>query len=134
MASRIMNLGRRKVPNVKQVKLKLVQIDFWSAVRMGLMIEIGLGIATIIGFFFLWLVVANTGLFSSLNSMLNSVIGAGGNVDVGAQLSVGRVLSFAATISIFNIVLGTLFSGVLALIYNAIARLTGGLSVGFTNE
>ena len=134
MVNRMMNLKRRNVPNVKQVRLKLVQIDFWSAVRMGLMVEIGLGIATIIGFFFLWLVVANTGLFSSLNSLLNSVIGAGGNVDVGAQLSVARVLSFAATISIFNIVLGTLFSGVLALVYNAIARLTGGLSVGFTNE
>ncbi|MEI6590562.1 MAG: DUF3566 domain-containing protein [Actinomycetes bacterium] len=134
MVNRMMNLKRRNVPNVKQVRLKLVQIDFWSAVRMGLMVEIGLGIATIIGFFFLWLVVANTGLFSSLNSLLNSVIGAGGNVDVGAQLSVARVLSFAATISIFNIVLGTLFAGVLALVYNAIARLTGGLSVGFTNE
>jgi hypothetical protein len=134
MANRILNLGRRKVPNVKKVKLKLVQIDFWSAVRMGLMVEIGLGIATIIGFFFLWIVVSNTGVFSSLNSLLNSVIGGGGNVDVGAQLSLARVLSFSATISIFNIVLGTLFSGVIALIYNAIARLTGGLSVGFTNE
>ena len=45
-------------PAAKQVKLKLVHIDFWSAVRMGLLITLALGIATIVGFIFLWVIVS----------------------------------------------------------------------------
>ena len=99
----------------KQVKLKLVHIDFWSAVRVALLVTIATGIATIVGFILLWLVVSQTGLFGSLNSLVNSVIGGSGS-DIGAELSLPRVLSFATTLAFFNIVLGTLLTGVCALI------------------
>jgi hypothetical protein len=43
-------------------------------------------------------------------------------------------MSFAFTVALFNLVLGTLLTGISALIFNAIGRLTGGISVGFTNN
>jgi hypothetical protein len=43
-------------------------------------------------------------------------------------------LSFATTLAFFNIVLGTLLTGVCALIFNVIGRITGGISIGFTNN
>ena len=89
--------------------------------------------ATIVGFTLLWAVVSQTGLFGSLNSLVNSVIGGSG-ADIGAQLSLPRVLSFATTLAFFNIVLGTLLTGVCAIIFNVIGRITGGISVGFTNN
>ena len=136
MSNFISRAAKRNVSPVKQVKLKLVHIDFWSAVRNGFMVTLAMGIATIAGFFVIWLVISTTGLFGSLNSLLNSAVGGdtGQNVDVAETLSLPRVLSFAGTLAIVNIVGGTILSGVSALIFNIIARLSGGIRVGFTNE
>ncbi len=136
MSNFISRATKRKVSPVKQVKLKLVHIDFWSAVRNGFMVTLAMGIATIAGFFVIWVVISTTGLFGSLNSLLNSAVGGdtGQNVDVAETLSLPRVLSFAGTLAIVNIVGGTILSGISALIFNIIARLSGGIRVGFTNE
>ena len=136
MSNFISRAAKRNVSPVKQVKLKLVHIDFWSAVRNGFMVTLAMGIATIAGFFVIWLVISTTGLFGSLNSLLNSAVGGdtGQNVDVAETLSLPRVLSFAGTLAIVNIVGGTILSGISALIFNVIARLSGGIRVGFTNE
>lgn len=136
MKERIARITKRNLAPVKQVKLKLVHIDFWSATRVGFLVTLAGGIATIVGFFLIWLVVSQTGLFGSLDSLINSVIGGGSTdgVSVGAELNLPRVLSFATTIALFNIVLGTLLTGVSALIFNVIGRITGGISVGFTNN
>jgi hypothetical protein len=129
--------AKRNIPPVKQVKLKLVHIDFWSAVKAGLLVTVATGIATIVGFFLVWLLVSQTGLFGSLSTLVNSVVGGASSaegVDVAQTLSLPRVMSFAFTVTLFNIVLGTALVGISALIFNVIGRLTGGISIGFTNN
>ena len=63
MSNFISKVAKRNVAPVKQVKLKLVHIDFWSAVRNGFFVTLAMGIATIAGFFVIWLVISTTGLF-----------------------------------------------------------------------
>ena len=130
MSNMINRLKKRDVPPVKQVQLKLVRIDFWSAVRTGFTITVGLGIATIIGFLALWALVSFTPLFSSLNGLLSTVTGAASNITV----SLPQVLGVGFGLAVFNIVFGTLITGVLALVYNIIARITGGIKIGFTSN
>ena len=50
--------ARRPKSGGKQVKLNLVQIDFWSAIKVGFVIQLALAVANIVGFFVLWLVLA----------------------------------------------------------------------------
>ena len=130
--------ARKNIPPVKQVKLKLVHIDFWSAIKTGLLVTTATGIATIVAFFMIWLLVSQTGLFGSLSTLVNSVVGGASTtaegVDVAQTLSLPRVMSFAFTVALFNLVLGTLLTGISALIFNVIGRITGGISVGFTNN
>jgi hypothetical protein len=130
--------AKKNIPPVKQVKLKLVHIDFWSAIKTGLLVTTATGVATIFAFFLIWLLVSQTGLFGSLSSLVNSVIGGASTsaegIDVAQTLSLPRVMSFAFTVALFNLVLGTLLTGISALIFNVIGRLTGGISVGFTNN
>ena len=121
-------------PAVKQVKLKLVQIDFWSAVRMGFMLTLALGVATIIGFIFLWIIVSFTGLGASLNSLLATVGLTNGDGGVQDTLTFARVVSAGLILAVFNMIVGTLLAGIWALIYNLVAKFSGGLSVGFTNN
>jgi hypothetical protein len=125
---------RRSGSTGKQVKLNLVNINFWSAVKVGFTVQIALAIANIVGFFVLWLVLSNTGLFSSLNGVLNAVVGGNAGSNVQQQLSLPRTMSFAVALSAFNIVVGTILAGVGAAIFNVIAKIIGGVSVGFTNN
>ena len=90
-----------------------------------------------VGLFVVWLAISSTGVFDSVSQLINGVVGTesgSGAVDVGQQLSLPKVMTFAFTIALFNIVIGTILTGVSALIFNVIGRITGGISVGFTNN
>ena len=130
MSNMIKRLKKRDVPAVKQVQLKLVRIDFWSAIRTGFTITIGMGIATVAGFLGLWALVSFTPLFSSLNGLLSTITGSAANITV----SLPQVLGVAIGLAAFNVVFGTLLTGFSALVYNIIARITGGIKVGFTSN
>ena len=130
MSNMINRLKKRDLPPVKQVQLKLVRIDFWSAVRTGFTITVGFGIATIFGLLALWALVSFTPLFSSLNGLLSTVTGQAANITV----SLPTVLGVGFGLAIFNMVFGTLLTGLLALVYNVIARITGGIKIGFTSN
>ena len=130
MSNMIKRLKKREVPPVKQVQLKLVRIDFWSAIKTGFTVTIGLGIATVAGFIGLWALVSFTPLFSSLNGLLSTITGSAANLTV----SLPQVLGVGAGLAVFNIVFGTLLTGFSALVYNIIARITGGIKVGFTSN
>lgn len=125
--------GYRSAPAQKQVALKLVKIEVWSALKAGFFITVAAGIATIVGFFALWLIVGQIGLFASLNSLLSGVFGDGG-VNIEQELSLPRVMSFASTLAIVNVILGTALAGLYAMIFNVIGRITGGIAVSFTNN
>jgi hypothetical protein len=130
MSNMIKRLKKRDLPPVKQVQLKLVRIDFWSAIRTGFTITIGMGIATVAGFLGLWALVSFTPLFSSLNGLLSTITGSAANITV----SLPQVLGVGFGLAAFNVVFGTLLTGFSALVYNIIARITGGIKIGFTSN
>ena len=120
--------GRNKkdATPTKQVKLKLVHIDFWSAVRTGFMIMLGLGVATIVVFIGLWFILTNPSI-----SSLFSQVGVG---EGGSLISLPQMISYGGLVAIINLVAGTVLFGLFATVYNVIAKFTGGISVGFTNN
>jgi len=134
--SRLKSLTKRLTPSInpdaKRVQLRLVNIEVWSAARAGFFVTVAIGVATIVGFFAMWLVVGQLGLFSSLNTLLAGAFGEGG-IDVEQQLSLPRVMSFAFGVSIFNVIVGTALAGLYAMIFNVIGKITGGIAVSFTN-
>lgn len=119
---------------VKQVRLKLRSIDVWSAVKVGFLISIALGIATVVGALLLWAVLANSGIFSSVGDLVSSVLGETSGFSLESEFSFGNVISTALTLSLLNIVLTTALSAVWAVIFNLISKLVGGVAVTFTNN
>jgi hypothetical protein len=120
-------------PDAKIVQLRLVNIEVWSAARAGFFVTVAIGVATIVGFFAMWLVVGQLGLFASLNTLLAGAFGEGG-LDVAQQLSLPRVMSFAFGVSIFNVIVGTALAALYAMIFNVIGKITGGIAVSFTSK
>ena len=130
---RVGRTRKSRASAARNVKLRLRHIDFWSAVKVGAVIQLALAIATIVGLFVLWSAATSLGVISAVSQFVNTTLG-GGVIDVNQSLSLDVVMTFAVTLSIFNIVLGTILAGIGALIFNLIAKVTGGLLVGFSNN
>lgn len=136
--SKLKSLSRLKLrpspnPDQKKVQLRLVNIEVWSAAKAGFFVTVAAGVATVVGFFAMWLVVGQLGLFASFNTLLSSAFGDGG-LDIEQELSLPRVMSFAFGLSIFNVFVGTALAALYAMIFNVIGKITGGIAVSFTNN
>lgn len=113
---------RTESSGAKPVNLKLVKVNFWSVVRFAFILTVALGIGLVIALTLVFFVLNLAGFSNLLKSFLT--------VDV----TLPAVLSVSLSIAVFLIVVGTVLAGVWAAMFNIIARITGGVSVGFTNN
>lgn len=123
----------QRAPATKQVRLKLVYIDFWSAVKLSFLISISIAIVQIVVAFLVWTVLNSTGIFSTLTEILVDILGDP-TFSVMDSFSLSQVMLFAGVVALLSVVIGTALGAIAALIYNLSVRLTGGLLVGFTNN
>ncbi|MFC4243983.1 DUF3566 domain-containing protein [Gryllotalpicola reticulitermitis] len=122
-----------KRPTSKQVRLKLVYVDFWSAVKISFLAGLAFAIIGIVVTFLLWTVLTQTGVFKTVGDLFNSISGQGSNSFMSA-LGLGNVMSFSIIVGILDLIVVTALGAVVALLYNLSVKITGGLLVGFTNN
>ncbi|MCL2514373.1 MAG: DUF3566 domain-containing protein [Microbacteriaceae bacterium] len=123
-----------KRPTSKQVRLKLVYVDFWSAVKVSFLAGLALAIVGIVATFLIWTVLTNTGVFKQIGDLFSSVSGTSGSSSVMGALGLGNVMSFSIIVGILDLIVVTALGAVVALLYNLSVKITGGLLVGFTNN
>lgn len=123
-----------KGPEAKQVRLKLVYVDFMSALKLSFLLGLAQFIVVVIGTFLIYLVFVQTGIFETANSVAGEVLGSGSGFDLNSVASIGRTVGAAAAVGLVNLIVITVLGAICAALYNAAAKITGGLSVGFTNQ
>ena len=133
VAEKLAKKSSRRPTSAKQVRLKLVYIDFWSAVKLSFLAGICLAIIAIVGTFLVWTVLDRTGIFDQINGLFKDISGAGGT-DLKAVLGLGQVMGFSLVVGVLDIIVITALGAVFALLYNLSVKITGGLLVGFTNN
>lgn len=121
------------VAQAKQVRLNLVYIDLWSAVKVSALISMAISIAVFLTVVLTWYLLSAVGVVGALEGVIGDILGEGGG-GLLALLEFGQVLLLALVGGLINMVSLTVLGSLSALLYNAIARLTGGLTVGFTNN
>jgi len=131
VAERLQKKAKRP-SGTKQVRLKLVYIDFWSVVKLSFLIAVALGIVTVVATFLIWLILNQTGIFNDLDQVLRDILGDQ-NFTIQDSFNVGQVMLFSIVVAVLNVVVGTVLGAVVAVLYNLSVRVTGGLLVGFTN-
>jgi hypothetical protein len=122
-----------KGPEAKQVRLKLVYIDFMSALKMSFLLGLAQFIVVVVGTLLLYLVFVQTGIFETANSVAGEVLGSN-SFDINSIASIGKTVGAAAAVGVVNLIVITVMGAICAILYNAAAKITGGLSVGFTNQ
>jgi hypothetical protein len=127
---------QRKSPRTvatKQVRLKLVYLDFWSVLKLSFLISVCLGIVLIIATILIWVLLDSLQVFSSLDKTLREILDQP-TFSIENSASLVQVAGFAFIVAILNVVVGTALGAIATLLYNFSVRLTGGLLVGFTNQ
>ncbi len=119
--------------SAKQVRLKLVYLDFWSVVKLAFLIWLCLGIVLVVATILIWVILFSTGIFGTLDTALQDVLGDPG-FTIASNFGLGQVGLFALVVAILNVVVGTVLAAIASLLYNISVRFTGGLLVGFRNS
>jgi hypothetical protein len=117
----------------KQVRLKLVYIDFWSTVKLSFLVAVSLGIVLVVAVVLVYLVLQSTGVFGSVDKLLRDIL-SDDDFSISDSFSLLQVTFFTFIIALLNIVIITALGAVTSILYNFSVRLTGGLLVGFTNN
>ena len=108
VAERLQRKAKRPA-GTKQVRLKLVYIDFWSVVKLSFLIAVALGIITVVATFLIWLILNQTGIFNDLDQLLRDILGDQ-DFSIQESFSIGQVMLFAIVVAILNVVIGTVMS------------------------
>ena len=132
VAEKLQRKESRQVAS-KQVRLKLVYIDFWSVVKLSFLIWLCLGIVLLVASVLIWVVLFSTGIFGSLDKLLQDILGDP-NFHIADSFGLGQVGLFAFIVALLNVVIGTVLGAIASLLYNLSVRFTGGLLVGFQNS
>ncbi|RLK52205.1 DUF3566 domain-containing protein [Microbacterium telephonicum] len=118
--------------SAKQVRLRLVYVDFWSAVKLSFLASVALAIVTVVVVFLVYMVLQTTGLISQLDELLSAF--TDGSFVLSDVVGLPQVMAFAAIVAILNLIVLTVLGAVVAGIYNLMVKVTGGLLVGFTSN
>lgn len=131
VAEKLQRKSQRGV-STKQVRLKLVYIDFWSVVKLSFLISVCLGVVQVVANFLIWVVLNSTGVFDRIDTLLSQVLTQ--SFSITSTFGLSQVMLFTFVIAILNVIVGTALGAIGALLYNLSVRFTGGLLVGFTNN
>ena len=133
VAEKLQRKSQRQT-SVKQVRLKLVYIDFWSAVKFSFLVAASLGIVLVVATMLVWIVLNSTGIFGDLDSIFRDILTQESGFSVTSSFSFGQVAMFSVIVALLNTLVGTALGAIASMLYNFSVRLTGGILVGFTNN
>lgn len=127
------NPAARQTVGIRRVKMTISKIDPFSALKLGFLVSVAIGLMIVIAMMLLWFALDGMGLFGQIDGFLTTLNQAD-LLRLGEYLKFGRWMSFSVIIAIIDIILLTALTAVGALVYNFIASLVGGLHITVTDE
>lgn len=129
VADKLAKKSSRK-PRAKQVRLRLVYVDFWSAIKLSFLAAVAVAIVTVVSFFLIYTIIDMMGIIEQLDEFIAGFA----DITIASFVGLPQVMAFAAVIAILNLIVITVLGAIVAAIYNLAVKITGGLLVGFTSN
>ena len=117
----------------RRVDLAIARVDPWTVMKVGFLLSVAMGIATVIATIVVWLMLDGMHVFSSIEDFLNQ-ISATKFVALLDYVKLPKVVSYATVFGVANVIIMTAISTLGALLYNVIASLVGGVRVSLMDE
>ena len=122
--------SKPKPAPVKQVRLKLAYVDLWSAVKVSSLVAVVVSASLLVVNLMLWGILSATGILGALQGIVTDVLGEGGSAII-ALTEFSQVFGLSMVSFVINLVSITVLGSLGTVVYNLIAKLTGGPLVGF---
>ena len=133
IAEKLQSKSPRRSGSSKQVRLRLVHIDFWSAMKVAAILGRVLGVIQLVVAFVMWTLFQVVGLFGRVDEVMRDVLSQP-DFAITSIVSLPQVMMFRLLAAVLNFVVVTVLGAVVAALYNMSVRLTGGLEVGLANQ
>jgi len=123
-------------PRTRKARLRMIHVDPWSVMKTAFLLSIAVGIVTVIAVAMVWSVLGAAGVWDSINTTVQEVIGgeSGSAFDVEDYVGTGRVIGFTMIVAVVDVVLITAIATLGAFLYNLAATLLGGLEITLAEE
>jgi len=120
----------------RRARLRLLRVDPWSVMKTAFLLSIAFGIVTVISVAVVWSVLSAAGVWDSINSTVQEVIGgeSGSTFDVENYVGTSRVMGFTMIVAVVDVVLITAIATLGAFLYNLSAALLGGIEVTLAED
>ncbi|MCI6574105.1 MAG: DUF3566 domain-containing protein [Arcanobacterium sp.] len=118
---------------IRRVKMTISRVDPWSALKVSFLVSVALGIMIVVASVVLWLLFDAMHVWSGINDLLVTLNNEQ-LLKLGQFLQFGRIIPFSVVVAVVEIVLMTALGTVMALIFNVIAMLVGGVHITVTDE
>jgi len=118
----------------RRVRLSVSRVDPWSAMKLGFLLAVAIGIMTVVATAVVWYVLDGMLVFQKVQDFVTQIAGEESNVDMLQFVEFGRVISIATLLGVVNVVIITALSTIMAFLYNIVAALVGGVHLTLTDD
>lgn len=102
--------------------------------KLSFLLSVAGGIVVVVVVFLLWSVLNGMGVFSRLDGVISDVVGSESSFNVLSALSLAHVLSVTILLAVVDVILITIISTLVSVLYNVSSALVGGLRLTLTDD
>ena len=118
----------------RKARVLLSRIDPWSALKLGFLLSIAMGIMLVVAVFVIWNVLNSMGTFTLVNDWVVQLFTTQQETNIMQFVEFNKVMSAATLIAVVNVVLLTALSAIGAFLYNVVSSVVGGVYVTLTDD
>ncbi|QDP94772.1 hypothetical protein FOE78_01540 [Microlunatus elymi] len=121
----------------RTARLRLSRLDPWSVMKTSFLFSIAAGIVMVVAVYAVWLVIGSSGLFSSLDSIVGSVLQSPGDTTpfrIEDYVNTQKVMGVTAFLACIDVVIFTALATLASFLYNLAATMLGGLEVTLAED
>ncbi|WP_431218775.1 DUF3566 domain-containing protein [Leifsonia xyli] len=117
----------------RRATMRLVYIDFWSALKMSFLVSIIVAAITVVISLLVWSLMERFGVVASATSFLEDIAGAQG-ANLVAGLTFGNVMTFTLVVALLEVIVVSALGAIFAALFNLAVHVVGGWKVTFGSD
>lgn len=128
-ANNKVNMQNMRQPRARRMSLSIVHVDAWSVAKVTFLLSVAAGIIQVIASGLIWMFLNTIGVFNQVTQIVSSTGLDSNGFNLADVFSLPTVLSAVTIFSIIEIIAITVLSAIVALLYNVVGSLVGGIHV-----
>ena len=117
----------------KRARMRLVYIDFWSALKMSFLLSIIVAAITVLISLLLWSLMDKFGVVASATTFLEDIAGTQG-ANLVAGLTFPNVMTFTLVVALLEVIVVSALGAIFAALFNLAVHVVGGWKVTFGSD